>query len=252
MKIARAEIGGQAVYAVAEPKNDRLIPAAGDPFSGLRPAGGNLRLSETRLLAPILPSKIVAVGLNYQDHADEQNAQLPEEPRLFIKPATAVIGPDDAIVYPEMSERVDYEAELAVVISRRTRNVPPEEALRHVLGYTCGNDVTARDLQKKDRQWTRAKSFDTFAPLGPWIETDLDPSSCAVEARLNGEIRQSSSTGKMIFSVPFLVSFISRVMTLLPGDVILTGTPAGIGPMERGDTIEITVGGIGTLRNRVQ
>ena len=191
------------------------------------------------------------MGLNYQDHADEQNAQLPEEPRLFIKPATAVIGPDDAIVYPEMSERVDYEAELAVVISRRTRNIPPEEALRHVLGYTCGNDVTARDLQKKDRQWTRAKSFDTFAPLGPWIETDLDPSSCAVEARLNGEIKQSSSTGKMIFSVPFLVGFISRVMTLLPGDVILTGTPAGIGPMERGDTIEITVGGIGTLRNRV-
>ncbi|OGW61316.1 MAG: 2-hydroxyhepta-2,4-diene-1,7-dioate isomerase [Nitrospirae bacterium RBG_16_64_22] len=251
MKIARVRMDDHETYAVAEPENDRLIPAAGDPFAGLRPGGESVRLSEARLLAPVLPSKIVAVGLNYQDHADEQNAQLPDEPRLFIKPATAVIGPGEAIVYPEMSERVDYEAELAVVISRRARNVPPEEAQRHILGYTCGNDVTARDLQKKDRQWTRAKSFDTFAPLGPWIETDLDPSSCPVEARLNGEAKQSSNTGKMIFSVPFLVSFISRVMTLLPGDVILTGTPAGIGPMNRGDTIEITVGGIGTLKNRV-
>lgn len=207
----------------------------------------------TRLLAPVLPTKIVAVGLNYRDHAREMGFELPSEPLMFLKPASSVIGPSEAIVYPPQSERVDYEAELAVVIGRRCRKVQPEQAAEHILGYTCLNDVTARDLQARDGQWTRAKSFDTFAPLGPWIETAIpDPHNLNIILRLNDTVKQSSNTANLIFSVFELVGRISAVMTLEPGDVIATGTPSGIGPMQRGDTVRVEIEGIGVLENTVR
>jgi 2-keto-4-pentenoate hydratase/2-oxohepta-3-ene-1,7-dioic acid hydratase in catechol pathway len=206
----------------------------------------------TKLLAPALPGKIIAVGLNYRDHALEMGLALPEEPIVFMKPSTSVIGPGDEIIYPAQSNRVDYEAELAVVIAKQCRNVQAGEAGDVILGYTCMNDVTARDLQVKDGQWTRAKSFDTFAPLGPWIVTDIaDPDNLAITSRLNGEIKQSSNTNNLIFNVFELIEFISSVMTLEKWDIIATGTPAGIGPMMRGDEVEIVIEGIGALTNRV-
>ncbi|MGH7376512.1 MAG: fumarylacetoacetate hydrolase family protein, partial [Candidatus Methylomirabilales bacterium] len=208
-------------------------------------------LPRVRLLPPCEPTKIVAVGLNYRDHAAEFGHPVPDEPILFLKPLTALIGPGDKIVYPAISQRVDYEAELAIVMKRKGRNIPRGQALRYVLGYTCHNDVTARDLQKKDGQWTRAKSFDTFAPLGPCIATGLDPHRLHIEARVNGEIRQSFNSDQLIFDVPTLVAFVSQVMTLSPGDVIATGTPPGVGPLKRGDVVEVEIEGIGVLRNRV-
>lgn len=212
----------------------------------------SLTLDEVKLLAPVKPSKIVAVGLNYADHIAEMGNTPPPNPIIFIKPQTAVIGPGEHIVLPPSSQRVDYEAELAVVIGKKCRSVRPQEAPSFILGYTCFNDVTARDLQKKDGQWTRAKSFDTFAPLGPWINTNLDPSALHIECRLNGELKQSSSTSNLLFSVFELVAFISEIMTLLPGDVIATGTPQGVGPMKDGDLVEVYVEGIGTLSNPVK
>ncbi|MBX6422994.1 fumarylacetoacetate hydrolase family protein [Thermosulfurimonas sp. F29] len=209
-------------------------------------------LTEVRLLPPTVPTKIVAVGLNYRDHAEELGLPVPDEPLIFLKPPSAVIGPEDPILLPRKIGRVDYEAELAVVIGKVTRKIRPEEASRHILGYTCFNDVTARDLQKKDGQWTRAKSFDTFAPLGPWIETDLDPSALRIRAYLNGRIVQDSSTEKLIFPVNELVSFISHIMTLYPGDVIATGTPPGVGPLSPGDVVEVEVEGVGRLANFVR
>lgn len=208
-------------------------------------------LKEIKLLAPCRPTKIVAVGLNYRSHAQEVQMELPSEPLLFLKPSTAVIGPDEHIIFPPMSRRIDYEAELGVVIGSAAKDLSEDAARDHILGYTCFNDVTARDLQARDRQFTRSKSFDTFAPLGPWIETDIDPAHLTIEAYLGGRLQQSGSTSDLIFSAVHLVAFISRVMTLLPGDVIATGTPAGIGPMKVGDTIEITIEGIGTLKNYV-
>ena len=205
-----------------------------------------------RFLAPVQPSKIIAVGLNYRDHAREMGLDLPGEPILFMKPSTAVIGPFEEIRYPSQSSRVDYEAELAVVIGTACRNIRASRAKDCILGYTCLNDVTARDLQAKDGQWTRAKSFDTFAPIGPWIATDIeDPHALSITARLNGEVKQSSNTSNLIFSVFELVEFISSVMTLKPGDVIATGTPSGVGPMLPGDEIAIEIEGIGVLNNRV-
>jgi 2-keto-4-pentenoate hydratase/2-oxohepta-3-ene-1,7-dioic acid hydratase in catechol pathway len=209
------------------------------------------RIEEVRLLSPCLPSKIVALGLNYRDHAAEVKMELPKEPLLFLKPSTSVIGPGEPIVYPKMSKRVDYEAELAVVIRKTATAVPEERAAEYILGYTCFNDVTARDLQPKDGQWTISKSFDTFAPIGPWIVTDIDPRQLDISSYLNGERRQHSNTKQLVFAPYQLVSFISRVMTLLPGDVIATGTPSGIGPMSVGDRIEIIIEGIGTLSNSV-
>jgi len=214
--------------------------------------GDYFKLEDVRLLAPVLPSKIAAIGLNYRAHAAEFNQKLPCEPLFFIKPSTAVIGPGDEIIYPKhMSHRVDYEAELAVVMGRRAKDVSPSGARSCILGYTAFNDVTARDLQGRDGQWTRAKSFDTFAPMGPWIETELDPNAVTIEAFLNGERRQGANTADMIFNVFELVSFVSKVMTLLPGDVIATGTPPGVGRMKSGDTVEIRVEGIGALVNTV-
>ncbi|RUM89354.1 MAG: hypothetical protein DSZ24_01420 [Thermodesulfatator sp.] len=230
---------------------DRVLGLPGvTDFGDLPPEG--LPLTEVRLLPPTVPTKIVAVGLNYRDHAQELGLDIPQEPLIFLKPPSALIGPEDRILLPPGVGRVDYEAELAVVIGKRARRISPEEAREHILGYTCFNDVTARDLQKKDGQWTRAKSFDTFAPLGPWIETELDPSCLRVRAYLNGEVVQNSSTDQLIFPVPQLVSFISQVMTLHPGDVIATGTPPGVGPLSPGDVIEIEVEGVGRLVNFVE
>jgi 2-keto-4-pentenoate hydratase/2-oxohepta-3-ene-1,7-dioic acid hydratase in catechol pathway len=198
------------------------------------------------------PTKVVLVGLNYRDHARELNMKLPDEPILFLKPPTTLIGPEESIVYPEQSTRVDYEAELAVVMKDECKNVEPDEVPNYVAGFTCLNDVTARDLQGKDVQWTRAKSFDTFCPVGPRIVKDIEPNNVGIQSFLNGELRQDSSTSNFIFRVEDLVSFISKVMMLQPGDIIATGTPSGIGAMERGDTIEIKIEGIGTLRNYVR
>lgn len=209
-------------------------------------------LEEVRLLAPCSPSKIVAVGLNYKDHAEELNLALPEEPLLFMKPSTSVIGPGDPIVLPPQSARVDHEAELAVVIGRTATKVSHDRARDCVMGYTCLNDITARDLQQKDGQWTRAKGFDTFCPIGPWIETGIEAEDLAISLLLNGEVKQTSRTSNLIFDVFRLVEFISHVMTLNPGDVIATGTTSGIGPMKSGDSVEVRIEGIGSLINPVQ
>ncbi|MCL6634270.1 MAG: fumarylacetoacetate hydrolase family protein [Peptococcaceae bacterium] len=230
---------------------ERVTVLEGDPYGEIRVSGLEYPLGELKILAPCRPSKSVCVGLNYRDHAAEFGLPIPEEPVLFIKPSTAVIGPGESIIYPATSRQVDYEAELAVVIGRPCRKVKAGEAAEYILGYTCANDVTARDLQRKDGQWTRAKSFDTFLPLGPYIVSDLDPGDLSISMRLNGALRQRSSTRNLIFSVPELLSFISDIMTLNPGDVILTGTPGGVGPVAVGDEIEVEIEGIGTLWNRV-
>ncbi|MFQ5441382.1 MAG: fumarylacetoacetate hydrolase family protein [Thermodesulfobacteriota bacterium] len=209
-------------------------------------------IDELKLLAPVMPSKIIALGLNYRAHAAEFNLAVPDEPLIFLKPSTSVAGPGDEIVYPShMSRRVDYEGELAVVIARTAKDVTAPEAHKYILGYTCFNDVTARDLQGSDGQWTRAKSFDTFSPLGPWIETTLNASDVKIETFLNGELRQSSRTTDMIFNVFEIISFVSKVMTLLPGDVVATGTPPGVGRMKPGDSVAVSIEGIGSLENTV-
>jgi 2-keto-4-pentenoate hydratase/2-oxohepta-3-ene-1,7-dioic acid hydratase in catechol pathway len=203
------------------------------------------------MLAPVLPSKVVAIGKNYAEHADEMGGEVPAQPLIFLKPSTAVIGPGQDIGYPPSSQRVDYEGELAVVIGRLCRDVPVERAGDVVLGYTCGNDVTARDQQKADGQWSRAKGYDTFCPLGPWIETDIDVGDLRVTTTLNGETRQDGRTSQIVHKIPSLIAYVTACMTLLPGDVILTGTPAGVGPMQIGDDVVVEVEGIGRLSNRV-
>ncbi len=218
----------------------------------VRTETGDFDLSRVRLLAPLEPSKVVAVGLNYRDHAQELGQALPEEPLLFLKPSTTVIGPGDPIRIPPQSSRVDYEAELAIVIGKTAKGVTAAQAKDHILGFTCLNDVTARDLQVKDGQWTRAKSFDTFCPLGPWVETDLNPADLRVELFVNGELKQQSRTSNLIFDPWQLVEFISDIMTLWPGDVIATGTPSGIGPLNPGDLVEVCIEGIGRLVNPVE
>jgi 2-keto-4-pentenoate hydratase/2-oxohepta-3-ene-1,7-dioic acid hydratase in catechol pathway len=247
VKVVRFRLGDQVRTGIVE--GDDIREVQGDVFSGGSALRKTVALSHVKLLAPCAPSKIVAVGLNYRDHAGEMGKALPAEPLLFLKPGTAVLDPGGVIEWPAMAGRVDYEGELGVVIGKRTKNVTPAEAPSCILGYTVVNDVTARDLQARDVQYTRAKGFDTFAPLGPWIETEFDPSDRKIETRLNGKTRQAASTSLLIFPPAALVSFVSRVMTLLPGDVIATGTPAGIGPMEPGDVVEITIEGIGTLTN---
>lgn len=218
-----------------------------------RPAlrGTCYRLDEVRLLAPVTPSKIACVGRNYAEHAAELGNEVPPEPLIFLKPPSSVIGPDQPVVYPSISERVDHEAELAVVIGRRCRNVAEAEALQYVFGYTVANDVTARDLQKKDGQWTRAKGFDTFAPVGPWIDTTFDPTDRTVRCLVNGEVRQHGATSWMIYSIPRIIAHIARFMTLEPGDMILTGTPSGVGPVKPGDVMTVEVEGLGAIRNPV-
>jgi 2-keto-4-pentenoate hydratase/2-oxohepta-3-ene-1,7-dioic acid hydratase in catechol pathway len=250
MKIIRFLYQNQLSYGLLEGQAVQVLAAP--PYAGISRTEQTIPVAAVRLLAPCEPTKIIALGLNYRDHAQEMRMALPQEPLIFLKPSTSVIGPEEAIIYPPQSRRVDYEAELGVVIGRRAFKIPEAEAGNYILGYTCCNDVTARDLQKQDGQFTRSKSFDTFAPLGPWVETELaDPEGVTVEAYVNGQRRQHSHTGNLIFGVAFLVSFISHIMTLLPGDVISTGTPAGVGPLQPGDVVEIRLGGIGSLRNPV-
>ena len=250
MRLVRFLAQGRAAYGIL--RDDEITELAGEGYA--LPAVGRTvhRLADVRLLAPCQPTKVVAVGLNYRDHARELSMPVPEEPILFLKPPTSVIGPGETIIRPGMSSQVDHEAELGIVIRDRTSRIEDREARQHILGYTCANDVTARDLQKRDGQWTRAKSFDTFCPVGPWIETDLAPDDLLVESYLNGARKQSSRTSQFIFGIDRLVSFISHVMTLEPGDLIITGTPAGIGPMQVGDEIEVRIEGIGSLTNTVQ
>ncbi|MEO3782819.1 fumarylacetoacetate hydrolase family protein [Actinocorallia sp. B10E7] len=251
MRIARFSAGEEVAFGVVE--GEEIAEVSGHPFLGeIRFTGARYPLADVRLLAPILPSKVIAIGRNYAEHAREMGSEAPEEPLFFMKPSTSVIGPHEAVQYPEkLSQRVDYEGELAVVIGRLCREVPVSRAQEVIFGYTCANDVTARDLQSRDGQWTRAKGFDTFCPLGPWIETVLDPSDLGIETLVNGEVRQVSRTSAMIHDIPRLIAHVSQVMTLLPGDVILTGTPEGVGPLEIGDTVSVQIEGIGELRNRV-
>ncbi len=251
MKIVRIEHGGKSVWGRIE--SDMVVVIDNAPWTNPSETGEKLPLESGRLLAPAEPSKVVLVGLNYLEHIKESQSAnaVPEEPVIFLKPPTAVIGPNDPIPYPAGVDRVDYEGELAAVIGRKIRRAGEKEAEAAVFGYTCLNDVTARNLQKKDVQWTRGKGFDGFAPVGPWIVTDIDPLDLQLETSLNGEVRQSGRTSLQIWNVYKLISFISSVMTLLPGDIVSTGTPKGIGPMSVGDTVRITIEGIGSLENKV-
>ncbi len=231
--------------------NDLVGRIDGDPFGEFQRLEALLPLDSVRLLAPLLPGKIVCVGRNYAEHIREQNADVPTTPLLFLKPPTTVVGPLDTILLPPQSQQVEHEAELAVVIGKPTRWVHPEQAFDCVYGYTAGNDVTARDLQRKDGQWTRSKGFDTFCPLGPWVDTDFNPADAMITCHVNGELRQMASTRDMLFHIDQLIAFISSIMTLQPGDVIMTGTPAGISPLHPGDVVEVAIDGIGKLRNSV-
>jgi len=251
MKLVRFLADGCVRYGVVE--GDRVRELLRPFWEGVTPMRTTHALAQVRLLAPTRPSKMLCVGLNYRDHAEEMGRSLPDEPILFMKPSTALLGPEQPIVYPKMATRVDYEAELAVVVGRRCRSVAEEDADEYILGYTCFNDVTARDLQSKDGQWTRAKSFDTFGAVGPWIETEPgDPNRLAVTCRVGGEVRQQSSTDQLAFNCRALLSWCSRIMTLEPGDVIATGTPSGVGPLKVGDVVEVEIENIGVLSNPVE
>ena len=249
MKLVRFLKNDQPCYGLIE--GEAVYAVEGSIFGKFRQAEMVAALTEVRLLAPCQPTKILAVGLNYLTHAAEAGMDVPPEPLVFSKPPSSVIGPLEPIVYPILSQHVDYEGELAVIIGQQVRNVSPEKATDFILGYTCGNDVTARDLQRRDNQWTRAKGFDTFCPLGPCIVTDLEPAHLNIRTRVNGVLRQDGSTADMVFGVAELIAYISQVMTLEPGDVILTGTPSGVGPLQPGDVVEVEIEGIGTLRNPV-
>jgi len=249
MKIVRFLSEGKSRYGILQGSSIKAI--AGSPFRSLKQTGETFRAKDVRILAPSRPSKIVAIGVNYRSHAQEMDSKLPANPLIFLKPPTCVIGPGDDIVYPPSSKQVDYEGELGVVIGKLAWQVSPERAKDHIFGYTCFNDVTARDLQKSDGQWTRSKGFDTFGPMGPCIETGLDDSNTDIETYVNGKLVQKGNTSDLVFGVAALLSFASHVMTLMPGDVIATGTPGGIGPVQPGDDIEVRIGEIGSLHNRV-
>jgi 2-keto-4-pentenoate hydratase/2-oxohepta-3-ene-1,7-dioic acid hydratase in catechol pathway len=253
VKIARFSHQDAIRYGIVD--DGELVVLAGDPmFAGFDTTGERVPLGDVALLAPVIPrSKVVCIGKNYHDHAAEMGGEAPAEPLMFLKPNTSVIGPGDVIVRPtSLSSHTDYEGELAVVIGRIAKNVPAEKASDYIFGYTVANDVTARDLQRSDGQWSRAKGFDTFCPVGPVIETDLDLETAAITTRVNGEVRQQGPVSDMIHGVGALVAYASAVFTLLPGDLILTGTPAGVGPFVAGDTVEVEVSGIGVLRNTVR
>ncbi len=251
MKILRYRHRGREAYGVLE--DGWLVRRLdGTPFEAVNPGSRHLRLDEVALLPPVRPGKIVALGLNYRDHAKEMGDELPAEPLIFLKPSTAVIGPGEPIRLPRGAGRIDYEAELALVVGRRARHLKKEEALGCLLGVTCFNDVTARDLQKKDGQWTRAKGFDTFAPLGPSIETEAPDADRTVECLVNGEVRQRGSTADLIFRPADILAFVSGIMTLEPGDVIATGTPPGVGPLSPGDRVEVRIAGLDSLVNPVE
>ena len=257
MRICRFALDGEVSFGVVEGppggKESELVVASvdGHPFGPFAFTGARHALSAVRLLAPVLPSKVVCIGKNYADHVAEMGGETPAAPVVFLKPSTSVIGPGEPVRLPANSDRVDHEAELGVVIGRLCRDVPRERALDVVLGYTAGNDVTARDHQAQDGQWTRGKSHDTFCPIGPWVETELDVRDLAVQCRVDGELRQDGRTAQLLHDVPAIIEWISAFMTLLPGDVVLTGTPAGVGPLVAGDTVDVVVEGIGTLTNPV-
>jgi len=245
-------LGSDPLYGILEEDN-RISIISGDPiYHGIQKTAATVDLTKVRLLAPVIPrSKIVAVGKNYADHAAEMGGVVPEEPIIFLKPNTSVIGPGDTIVWPAIAPTIDYEAELAIVIGRVCKEVPKERVNDVIFGYTMANDVTCREIQRKDGQWMRAKSFDTFCPLGPWIETEFVPGNQRITTTLNGEIKQDAHLSDMMFKVPDIIHFITQVMTLLPGDVVITGTPAGIGPMPEKSTVAVAIEGLGQLTNRV-
>jgi len=250
MKIYRFKYEDSIEYGILEEED--LCVVSGPIFEQIEITSRKIPIGKVELLSPVLPSKIVAVGRNYRDHARERGKPIPKEPLLFIKPSTSVIGPGDSIRLPQMSKKVDYEGELALVIRKKTYGLSDNSPVDdHILGYICFNDVTARDLQDRDGQFTRAKSFDTFACLGPCVATDVDPQALQVKTFLNGKLSQSENTKNLIFPIPYLVRYISNIMTLLPGDVITTGTPAGVGPLKAGDRVDVQIDGIGTLSNPV-
>jgi 2-keto-4-pentenoate hydratase/2-oxohepta-3-ene-1,7-dioic acid hydratase in catechol pathway len=254
VRIARYSHDGEVAFGVVEGPADsgvELADIVGHPFGPITFSGERRPIASVKLLPPVLPSKVVAIGKNYADHASEMDSDVPEQPLIFLKPSTSVAAPGDVIAYPPSSTRVDYEGELAVVISRLCRDVPESRAMEVVFGYTCANDVTARDQQRTDGQWSRAKGYDTFCPLGPWIETDIPADDLRVTTTLNGAVKQDGRTSQLVHKIPSLITYITACMTLLPGDVILTGTPAGVGPMEIGDEVAVEIEGIGRLTNRV-
>ena len=250
MKIVRFAHQGAEHWGLLDGEKVRSLPDG--PFGEIKPSPDALPLADVKLLAPVKPGKLVCVGLNYVLHARESGLPLPDEPMLFMCSPQSIIGPGDAIVLDSHDKRIEFEAEIAIVIGKRARNVKAADSASVVLGYTCANDVSNRDLQLKDKQFTRAKSFDTYKPMGPWIETELDPDTQSIRLRQNGVVRQDSVTSDMIFPTPFIIEFVSSIMTLEPGDVIITGTPAGVAPMKTGDRIEIEISGIGKLENVVQ
>jgi 2-keto-4-pentenoate hydratase/2-oxohepta-3-ene-1,7-dioic acid hydratase in catechol pathway len=251
MRLVRFRHGDRIATGAIQSGSDTIQVIAGTFFQDPLPTGDEIPIDDVMLLAPVLPSKLVCVGKNYAAHAAEFGMDVPEEPLLFLKPSTAVIGPGDAIRLLPINRRTDYEGELAVVMGRLARNVRAEDASRFILGFTCANDVTLRDLQRPDDQWARAKGFDGSCPLGPWIETSVDPTDAIVETRLNGDVVQHASTSDMVFGVAELIEYVTTFMTMLPGDVLLTGTPEGVGRIQAGDTVEVEVDGVGTLRNEV-
>ena len=246
-----SSLGVDPIYGVIN--EDQIEVINGDPlYSGIQPRGERVPLDEVRLLAPVIPrSKVVCIGKNYVDHATEMGGEVPKEPLIFIKPNTSVIGPDDLIQWPRQSQRVDHEGELAIVISRICKEVPPEKYRDVIFGYTIANDVTARDLQKSDGQWTRAKGFDTFCPLGPWIDSEFIPGTQRITVHVDGALKQEGNLSDMVFDIPTIINFVSSAMTLLPGDVILTGTPAGVGALNPGGRVRVEIEGLGVLENRV-
>ena len=251
MRLLRFRHGDRISTGAVQPGSDAVQVIAGTFFEDPLPTGEEVSIDDVMLLAPVLPSKLVCVGKNYAAHAAEFGMEVPEEPLLFLKPSTAVIGPGDPIRLLPINHRTDYEGEMAVVMGRLAKNVRAEDASRFILGFTCANDVTLRDLQRSDDQWTKAKGFDGSCPLGPWIETSVDPTDAFVETRLNGDVVQRTSTSEMVFGVAELIEYITTFMTLLPGDVLLTGTPEGVGRVRSGDVVEVEAEGVGTLRNGV-
>jgi 2-keto-4-pentenoate hydratase/2-oxohepta-3-ene-1,7-dioic acid hydratase in catechol pathway len=249
VRIVRFRAGDKTRYGTLD--GTQIVEYSGTPYGSFTKARKRWALRQTVLLAPVVPSKIVAVGLNYRDHAEEMCVAIPDEPLLFFKPISALCGPDDPVVFPSQAERVDYEGELAIVIKKRCRHVAPERAREYVLGYSCLNDITARDLQIRDGQPSRAKGFDSFCPMGPCVATDIDPNGVGIETYVNGERKQVSNTKHLVFPVEDIIARVSAVMTLLAGDVIATGTPAGVGPLRPGDKVEVRIEGIGNLRNSV-
>ena len=250
MRIVRYQIKNEAPCYGWILENE-VGPIEGDIYGEYRRLEAETPLADVKLLAPAQPSKIICIGRNYVEHAKEHDAEVPKVPLLFMKPPSSIINPGDIIVLPPQSQQVEHEAELVVVIGKRGRHVTAEEAQGYVYGYTVGNDVTARDLQKSDGQWTRAKGFDTFCPFGPWIDTEFDPSDAVITCRVSGQPRQMASTRDMVFNVSTLIAFISSVMTLEPGDLIFTGTPAGVSPLKPGDVVEVEIEGLGKLSNPV-